>query len=105
MSVVTSGRPIPAYSLTTGGLRISDLQIEEWLSELVEGEENGYGYRNLAYALSVQHALILNHKKAYRLCKKLGLLQKKPGRNVKFPRRLARNRVVTGPNQLWQIDI
>ncbi|MFD1908963.1 IS3 family transposase [Paenibacillus rhizoplanae] len=74
---MTSGRPIPAYSLTTGGLRVSDLQIEEWLSELVEGEENGYGYRNLAYALSVQQGLILNHKKAYRLCKKLGLLQKK----------------------------
>ncbi|MFD2413216.1 IS3 family transposase [Paenibacillus rhizoplanae] len=104
-AITTSGRPIPSYSLTTGGLRVSDLQIEEWLSELVEGEENGYGYRNLAYALWVQQGLILNHKKAYRLCKKLGLLQKKPVKNVKYPRHLARNRVVTGPNQLWQIDI
>ncbi|WP_312027311.1 IS3 family transposase [Paenibacillus typhae] len=100
-----AGRPIPAYSLTKDGQKVSDEQIEEWLSELVEGEEHGYGYRNLAHALYIQHGLILNHKKAYRLCKKLGLLQKKPDKKVKYPRRLAQNRVVTGPNQLWQMDI
>lgn len=99
------GRPIPAYSLTTDGQKVSDTQIEEWLSELVEGEEHGYGYRNLAHALYVQRSLILNPKKAYRLCKKLGLLQNKREKKGKHPRRLARNRVVTGPNQLWQVDI
>jgi putative transposase len=103
--VVAVGRPIPEYSLTTDGQKISDTQIEEWLMELVEGEEHGYGYRNLAHALYVQRALILNHKKAYRLCKKLGLLQKKPNKKFKHPRRIAKNRLVNGPNQLWQIDI
>lgn len=102
---LAAGRPIPAYSLTTDGQKVSDEQIEEWLSELVEGEEQGYGYRNLAHALYIQHALVLNHKKAYRLCKKLGLLQKKPTKKTIYPRRLAQNRVVTGANQLWQIDI
>lgn len=100
-----SGRPVPTYSLTTIGQKVSDEQIEEWLSELVEGEEHGYGYRNLAHALYVQRDLILNHKKAYRLCKELGLLQNKREKKGKYPRRLARNRIVTGPNQLWQIDI
>jgi putative transposase len=103
--VAAVGRPIPEYSLTTDGHRISDAQIEEWLMELVEGEEHGYGYRNLAHALYMQCALVLNHKKAYRLCKKLGLLQKKPNKKFKHPRRIAKNRLVTGPNQLWQIDI
>jgi putative transposase len=103
--VAAIGRPIPEYSLTTDGHRISDAQIEEWLMQLVEGEEHGYGYRNLAHALYMQCALVLNHKKAYRLCKKLGLLQKKPNKKFKHPRRIAKNRLVTGPNQLWQIDI
>jgi putative transposase len=104
-SEVTPGRPIPTYSWTTDGRKISDAQIEEWLNELVAGEEHGYGYRNLAHALYIQHSLILNHKKAYRLCKQLGLLQKKPDKKMKYPRRIAQNRIVTGANQLWQIDI
>lgn len=102
---VSIGRPIPEYSLTVDGRKISDLQIEEWLMELAEGEEHSYGYRNLAHALYVQRALVVNHKKAYRLCKKLGLLHKKPNKKFKHPRRIAKNRIVTGPNQLWQIDI
>ncbi|MGO4501124.1 transposase [Paenibacillus sp. 2RAB27] len=102
---IAVGRPISKYSLTTDGQKISDTQIEEWLMELVEGEEHGYGYRNLAHALYVQRNLVINHKKSYRLCKKLGLLQKKPDKKFKHPRRIAKNRLVTGPNQLWQIDI
>lgn len=102
---VAAGRPVPEYSLTKDGHKVSDSQIQEWLMELVAGEEHGYGYRNLAHALYVQRTLILNHKKAYRICQELGLLQKKPNRKFKHPRRIARNRLVTGPNQLWQIDI
>lgn len=33
------------------------------------------------------------------------MLQNKPNKKFKHPRRIARNRIVTGPNQLWQIDI
>ncbi|WP_241675064.1 IS3 family transposase [Paenibacillus luteus] len=102
---VSAGRPFPAYSLTKSGEKISDTEIGEWLMELVEGEEHGYGYRNLAHALYIERELILNHKKAYRLCENLGLLQKKPAKKFKHPRRIAKNRKVTGPNQLWQIDI
>jgi putative transposase len=102
---IAAGRPIPQYSLTTAGQKISDAQTEEWLMELTEGEEQGYGYRNLAHALYIQRGLIVNHKKAYRLCKKLGILQKQRLKKFKYPRRLPKNRLVTGPNQLWQMDI
>lgn len=84
---------------------MSDEQIKEWLLELIEGEENGYGYKLLAYCLRTQRGLILDKKKAYRLCKELQILQKQRKGKPKHPRRLPRNRLVTGPNQLWQTDI
>jgi putative transposase len=34
---IKRGRPIPGFSLTNDGKRISDEQIEEWLMEAVEG--------------------------------------------------------------------
>nr|MDH3084222.1 hypothetical protein [Bacillus subtilis] len=47
----------------------------------------------------------LTKKKVYRLCKELDILQ--PQREVKFhyPRKLARNRIITESNQLWEADI
>lgn len=99
------GRPSPGYSLTTTKQKVSDEQMKEWLMELVEGEEHIYGYRLLAECLRREHRLVLNHKKAYALCKELGLLQKPRQPKTKHPRKLARNHVITGPNQLWQMDI
>ena len=99
------GRPHPNYSLTITGEKISDEQIKEWLLELLEGEEHIYGYRLLAQCLRDNRGLILNKKKAYRLCKELGILQKQREKKTKHPRRLPINRLVTGPNQLWQMDI
>ena len=73
--------------------------------ELIAGEEQIYGYRKLTKCLQRQYHLIINKKKVYRLCKELAIL--KPQRKIKahHPRRLARNRTITGPNQLWEIDI
>ncbi|MFW5438664.1 transposase [Paenibacillus apiarius] len=48
---------------------------------------------------------MLNKKKTYRLCQELSILQKQRKRVSKHPRRLPKNRVVTEPNQLWQMDI
>lgn len=101
----SQGRPRPGYSLTTTDLKVSDDQIKEWLMELAAGEEHIYGYRLLAECLRKERQLILNHKKAYSLCKELGLLQKRRQPKTKHPRRLARNHVITGRNQLWQMDI
>lgn len=99
------GRPVPGYSLTVAGNIISDEKIKEWLLELLEGEEHIYGYRLLGQCIRDRYHVLLNHKKTYRLCKELNILQKARKPVNKHPRRLPKNRVVTGVNQLWQMDI
>lgn len=93
------------HSVTLTGTIVSDSQIEEWLMELVSGEEHGYGYLMLNECLRNQRALIINKKKTYRLCKKLGILHPQRRKKIHYPRRLARNHTITGVNQLWQLDI
>jgi putative transposase len=99
------GRPVPGYSLNKNGEKIPDEQIEEFLMEAVEGEEVVYGYRKLTHFLRNEHNLEINPKKVYRLCDKLDILLPKREKKTKYPRRIARNHVITGPNQLWQLDI
>ncbi|AGE21363.1 MULTISPECIES: IS3 family transposase [Geobacillus] len=71
---VGGGRPEPGYSLTTTGEKVSDEQIQEWLSELVMGEGFAYGYRKLTIQLRRDHQLVISKKKVYRLCKAMDLL-------------------------------
>lgn len=73
--------------------------------EAIEGDGYAYGYLKLTHLLRQQHQLVINKKKVYRLCKELGVL--KPQRKLKhrYPRKLARNRDITAPNQLWEVDI
>lgn len=99
------GRPIPGYSKDRKGRRVSDEQIKEWLCEAIEGDCYNYGYVKLTAWLKREYGLIINRKKIYRLCKELEML--KPQRKVRrrYPRRLAKKRDVTAPNQLWEIDI
>jgi len=99
------GRPYPGLSFTNQGKRIPDEQIKEFLMEAIEGEENMYGYRKLTHYLRDIHDLSINPKKVYRLCKEMGVLLPQRKKKSKHPRRLARNHVITGPNQLWQLDI
>lgn len=73
--------------------------------ELVSGEEHIYGYLMLTECLRNQHALVINKKKTYRLCKKLGILHPQRRKKIHYPRRLARNAKVTASNQQWQLDI
>lgn len=99
------GRPIPGFSLTNDGQRISDEQIEEWLMEAVEGEEGVYGYKRLTQYLKETYSLKINKKKVHRLCEKLGILLPIRHAPSPYPRKLARKHVITAPNQLWQVDI
>lgn len=99
------GRPVPGYSRTVADEKVSDEQIKEWLLELLEGEEHVYGYKLLAQCIRDRYHVKLNKKKSYRLCRELGILQKARKRVPSHPRRLPKNRVVTGSNQLWQMDI
>jgi putative transposase len=71
----------------------------------LDGDRYAYGYLKLTYLLRREHQLVINKKKVYRLCEELGIL--KPQRKIKerYPRKLARNRDVTAPNQLWEVDL
>lgn len=99
------GRPAPGYSRTRTGETVDDEQIKEWLLQLIEGEEHVYGYKLLAQCIYDRYDVILNKKKCYRLCKELNILQQARQCVRRHPRRLPRNRMVTGTNQLWQMDI
>jgi putative transposase len=102
---VSEGRPAPGYSYRENGARVADEQIEEWLMELISGDGYNYGYRKLTLELKRVYQLLINKKKVYRLCKKLDLLRAQRKIKAKYPRKLARNRVITASNQLFEGDI
>lgn len=107
VKVVTQrGRPSPGYSLHKDGHKVPDEQIEEYLMEYYHDDNiGGLGYKKWATLLKEQFGVIINKKKVYRLSKKLDILKERKIKKPKHPRRLARNRIVTAPNQLWQVDI
>ncbi|ASZ60928.1 transposase [Bacillus subtilis] len=73
--------------------------------ELISGESRCLWLSKVVPPLRSEYALQINKRKVYRLCKELDILQ--PQREVKFhyPRKLARNRIITESNQLWEADI
>jgi transposase InsO family protein len=99
------GRSIPGYSLTKAQRKISDEQIKEWIMEALSGDGYAYGYRKLTYHLRQTYELVINEKKVYRLCKALDVLRPQRRLRSKHPRTLARNRLITEPNQLWEVDL
>ena len=103
--IVKRGRPYPGFSVTLSGKKIPDEQIEEFLMEAIEGEEGVYGYKKLTNYLRQEHELTINKKKVMRLCRKLGILLPVRHAPSPYPRRLAKQHLITGPNQLWQVDI
>lgn len=102
---VSEGRPAPGYSYQQNGTKVSDEQIQEWLMKLIAGDGFPYGYRKLTVGLRREYQLQINKKKVYRLCKKLDILRPQRQKRVVYPRKLARNRTVTGSNQLFETDI
>lgn len=102
---VREGREIPGYSFKQDGTIVSDEQIKEWLMESISGDGYAYGYRKLTVLLRREHDLIINKKKVYRLCKELDILRPQRQKRVHYPRKLARNRIVTNSNQLFETDI
>ncbi|WP_063870750.1 IS3 family transposase [Paenibacillus sp. Root444D2] len=99
------GRPASGYSLTFAGKKVRDHLIKHYIEKLLEGEESAYGYRRITTCLRRKYKLRINKKKVYRLCKEMKILAKPAKPSKAHPRRLANNMEVTGPNQLWQLDI
>jgi putative transposase len=102
---VSTGRPIPGYSYTKDKKKVSDAKIKGCLRYLIKGPHAACGYRKLTVLLRRKYNLIINKKKVYRLCKELGVLAPQREITNPVPKNVANNRVVTGPNQLWQMDI
>ncbi len=102
---VSEGRPAPGYSFKEDGQKISDEQIKEFLLEEIAGDGYNYGYRKLTQVIRRKYKLKINKKKVYRLCKELGILRPQRQKKVSHPRKLARNRIITSSNQLWEADI
>lgn len=102
---VSTGRPIPGYSVDKNGRKVSDKRIKQYLLRLIQGSNAAFGYRKLTILLRRKYQLMINKKKVYRLCKELKILA--PQREIKHPvpKKIAKNREITGPNQLWQMDI
>ncbi|WP_143598837.1 IS3 family transposase, partial [Sulfobacillus thermosulfidooxidans] len=91
-----------------GHTKVAEGQVLEWLSEfIIAGDGQAYGYRKLTTWLRREHGLIINKKTVYRLLRSADLLQGQPLRpsGNRPPRVPAANRVVTGPNQLWEMDL
>ncbi|WP_143598946.1 IS3 family transposase, partial [Sulfobacillus thermosulfidooxidans] len=102
------GRPRRGYVWTANDTKVAEGQVLEWLSEFImAGDGQAYGYRKLTTWLRREHGLIINKKTVYRLLRSADLLQGQPLRpsGNRPPRVLAANRVVTGPNQLWEMDL
>ncbi|QRF22832.1 IS3 family transposase [Alicyclobacillus sp. TC] len=99
------GRPVTEYTYTQDGSKVSDEQAKEWIMNEIEGDGFAYGYLKLTYLLKRKYQLVINKKKVYRLCKELKILKPQRKLKEKHPRKLARNRDITGPNQLFEVDI
>lgn len=99
------GRPIPGYSYNKDYNKVPDSRIKSYLRNFLRGPHGASGYRKLTVLLRQKYKLVINKKKVYRLCKELGILAPQRARTNPVPKRVANNRVVTGPNQLWQMDI
>ena len=100
------GRPVPGYSLDKQDQVVSDIRIKGFIRRILQGPDAAFGYRKITVLLRRRFKLVINKKKVYRLCKEMGILGRpRPGKGRSVPRRIANNRKVTGPNQLWQMDI
>ena len=93
------------FSYQLNGEKVKDDEIKNMLTNASLGEGYNYGYRKMTFYLRKKKNLYINHKKVYRLCMELKILRPANKSKTRVPRKLARNRVITGPNQLWQGDI
>lgn len=102
-----SGRPVPGFSRNRDGTLVMDATVSFLLKAYRERPEyaNGAGYRKLTKMLRREHGVYINKKKIYRICRENDLLLEQRSNASRPARRIARNRVVTGPNQVWEFDL
>ena len=101
------GRPVVGHTVNPNGVIILDSSIVVALKTLRASEffENAGGYHKLTHYLERDYSFCVNHKKIYRLCDENNLLLPRKKKRKRQGKKICENRVVTGPNQLWQFDI
>ena len=99
------GRPIAGFSWTTVGQQITDEIIKQYLLAAIEGDGAHYGYRKLTHQLRREFDLVINKKKVYRLCREMNALHPQRRRRQQVSCKRTRNRIVSGPNQVWASDV
>jgi len=101
------GRPVPGFTVNRDGTIVLDPSISLLLTQYRERPEyaNGGGYRKLTKMLRRDHGIYINKKKIYRICKEIGILLEQRSKSSRPTRLIARNRVITRPNQVWQCDL
>lgn len=101
------GRPIPGYTVNPDGSIIPDGLIVSALENYRSRKEfaNGGGYQKLSQYLRRDYKYTVNPKKVYRLCQENGLLLPQKKKRKKRKSKISINRVITGPFQMWQLDL
>lgn len=102
-----AGRPVPGATLNRDGTWILDSTVAMLLAGYRARPEysNGAGYRKLTKMLRRDHGMFINKKKIYRICDENGLLLEQRSKHSRPLRRIARNREVVRPHQVWQCDL
>lgn len=102
----TRGRPIPGYSFDKSNQKVCDEQIKEYISEIIAGEGYCYGYYKITIVLKRKYKLVIDDKKVYRLCQEMKILKTQRKKLIINTNRvIAKNRIIDGINQLWELDI
>ncbi len=100
-----SGRKTTPTKTESGEL-LSDAEVVTKIKSL-RGQEffDKMGYRKLLPFLKRDEGLIINHKKLFRIYSQANMCLPKKKKQKRQGKKICENRVVTGPNQLWQFDI
>ncbi len=103
----STGRPVPGYTVNRDGTLIPDVVIVQLCRQYRRTRffENHAGSKKLTKYLRRDYGFYINHKKIARILKENGLQLKKPSKKQVPWRKIAFNRTVTAPNQLWEFDI
>jgi putative transposase len=101
------GRPIPGFTINPDGTYVLDSTITSTLKGIRDDVnfKNAGGYHKLKHYLRRDYGFHVNGKKIYRLCKENNLLLPRNKKKIKTNRKVCTNKVITGPNQLWEFDI
>ena len=106
-SVDKRGRPVPGYTINPNKTIITDSVIIKILADYRARPEfmNAGGCSKLKHYIRRDYGFYINHKKLYRLCKENGFLLSKVKKKKRRGVKVCMNRIITGPNQLWEFDI